>query len=89
MIVAIIVDATLVRALLVPATMRLLGHWNWWAPGPLGRVYRRYGIRESEPPIADPTTAAPGRPSGGPGSRSPSRSPCRRPPGRRSCRRPR
>jgi RND superfamily putative drug exporter len=51
MIVAIIVDATLVRALLVPATMRLLGHWNWWAPGPLGRVYRRYGIRESDPAV--------------------------------------
>ncbi|GLH96217.1 MMPL family transporter [Phytohabitans aurantiacus] len=48
MIVAIVVDATLVRALLVPATMRLLGRWNWWAPGPLGRLYRRYGIRESE-----------------------------------------
>ena len=32
MIVAITVDATLVRALLVPATMRLLGRWNWWAP---------------------------------------------------------
>ncbi|SCL49173.1 MMPL family transporter [Micromonospora peucetia] len=50
MIVAIVVDATLVRALLVPATMRLLGHWNWWAPGPLGRVYRRFGIRESDEP---------------------------------------
>ena len=49
MIVAILVDATLVRALLVPATMRLLGHWNWWAPGPLARVYRRYGIREDAP----------------------------------------
>jgi RND superfamily putative drug exporter len=47
MIVAIIVDATLVRLLLVPATMRLLGRWNWWAPGPLGRLYRRYGLRES------------------------------------------
>jgi RND superfamily putative drug exporter len=47
MIVAIVVDATLVRALLVPATMRLLGRWNWWAPGPLAGVYRRYGIRES------------------------------------------
>jgi trehalose monomycolate/heme transporter len=46
MIVAIFVDATLVRALLVPATMRLLGRWNWWAPGPLGRLYRRYGLRE-------------------------------------------
>jgi RND superfamily putative drug exporter len=49
MIVAIAVDATLVRALLVPATMRLLGRWNWWAPGPLAAVYRRYGIRESGP----------------------------------------
>jgi uncharacterized membrane protein YdfJ with MMPL/SSD domain len=53
MIVAILVDATLVRALLVPATMRLLGRWNWWAPGPLGRLYRRYGIREP----AQPATA--------------------------------
>ncbi|WP_207892028.1 MMPL family transporter [Streptacidiphilus pinicola] len=33
MITAIVVDVTLVRALLVPATMRLLGRWNWWAPG--------------------------------------------------------
>ncbi|BCB87634.1 MMPL family transporter [Phytohabitans suffuscus] len=60
MIVAIVVDATLVRALLVPATMRLLGRWNWWAPGPLGRVYRRYGIREGEPaePAREPQPAA-------------------------------
>jgi uncharacterized membrane protein YdfJ with MMPL/SSD domain len=50
MIVALIVDATLVRALLVPATMRLLGRANWWAPGPLRRVYARYGIRESDAP---------------------------------------
>lgn len=50
MIVAIVVDATLVRALLVPATMRLLGRWNWWAPGPLGRFHRRYGIREAAEP---------------------------------------
>ncbi|MFV2111485.1 MMPL family transporter [Micromonospora sp. LOL_025] len=50
MIVAIVVDATLVRALLVPATMRLLGRWNWWAPGPLARVYRRFGIKESDEP---------------------------------------
>jgi uncharacterized membrane protein YdfJ with MMPL/SSD domain len=48
MVTAILVDATLVRALLVPASMRLIGRWNWWAPGPLGRLYRRYGIRESE-----------------------------------------
>jgi uncharacterized membrane protein YdfJ with MMPL/SSD domain len=49
MIVAIVVDATLVRALLVPATMRLLGRWNWWAPKPLAKLYRRYGIHEPEP----------------------------------------
>ena len=54
MIVAIIVDATLVRALLVPATMRLIGRWNWWAPGPLAKVYRRYGIHESGPPTREP-----------------------------------
>ncbi|HYN93875.1 MAG TPA: MMPL family transporter [Pilimelia sp.] len=58
MIVAIVVDATLVRALLVPATMRLLGRWNWWAPGPLGGVYRRYGIRESDPAPAEPREPA-------------------------------
>ncbi|MGY1695142.1 MMPL family transporter [Geodermatophilus sp. SYSU D00814] len=47
MLIAIVVDATVVRALLVPATMRLLGRANWWAPEPLGRFYARYGIRES------------------------------------------
>jgi RND superfamily putative drug exporter len=46
MIVALVVDATIVRILLVPATMRLLGRANWWAPGPLRRLYARYGIRE-------------------------------------------
>ncbi len=45
MIVAILVDATLVRALLVPATMRLLGRWNWWAPAPLAQFWLRRGIR--------------------------------------------
>jgi RND superfamily putative drug exporter len=47
-IVALLVDATVVRVLLVPATMRLLGRANWWAPRPLRRFYARYGIRESE-----------------------------------------
>lgn len=59
MIVAIIVDATLVRALLVPATMRLLGRWNWWAPGPLGKIYRRYGIREDDATPAPISAATP------------------------------
>ncbi|TDC77967.1 MMPL family transporter, partial [Micromonospora sp. KC606] len=60
MIVAIVVDATLVRALLVPATMRLLGRWNWWAPAPLARFYARYGLRESdEPAPAEPESRHP------------------------------
>ncbi|MCA2215189.1 MMPL family transporter [Jidongwangia harbinensis] len=59
MIVAIIVDATLVRALLVPATMRLLGHWNWWAPGPLARFYARYGISEAPDPAPAPPPREP------------------------------
>ncbi|MGN6781492.1 MAG: MMPL family transporter [Marmoricola sp.] len=46
MLVALLVDATVVRALLVPATMRLLGRWNWWAPAPLARFWERYGVRE-------------------------------------------
>ncbi|MCM0675066.1 MMPL family transporter [Micromonospora phytophila] len=62
MIVAIVVDATLVRALLVPATMRLLGRWNWWAPGPLARAWRRYGIRET-PDDQEPATPQPRHPA--------------------------
>ncbi len=58
MIVALILDATLVRLLLVPATMRLLGDANWWAPAPLRRLYARFGIREDDGPgpaaVAEP-----------------------------------
>ena len=54
MIVALVVDAAVVRILLVPATMRLLGRANWWSPGPLRRFYARYGISESEPDAAAP-----------------------------------
>jgi uncharacterized membrane protein YdfJ with MMPL/SSD domain len=46
MIVALVVDATLIRILLVPATMKLLGDANWWAPAPLRRLYDRVAIRE-------------------------------------------
>jgi RND superfamily putative drug exporter len=61
MLIAIVVDATIVRSVLVPATMRLLGRANWWAPGPLGRLYARYGIRESEapPPLPRPERLVP------------------------------
>jgi uncharacterized membrane protein YdfJ with MMPL/SSD domain len=53
-VVAVALDAALVRTLLVPATMRLIGHWNWWAPGPLARLYGRFGLRESEAPVPAP-----------------------------------
>jgi len=46
LVIAIALDATVVRALLVPATMRLLGRANWWAPGPMIRWWQRYGFRE-------------------------------------------
>jgi len=48
MIVALILDATLVRLLLVPAVMRLAGDANWWAPAPLRRFYARHGIHEDD-----------------------------------------
>ncbi|WP_218586449.1 MMPL family transporter [Nocardia cyriacigeorgica] len=43
---AALVDATLVRGLLTPAVMRLLGRWNWWAPRPLRRLHDRLGLRD-------------------------------------------
>jgi putative drug exporter of the RND superfamily len=45
--VGVLLDATVVRALLVPSLMRLLGEWNWWAPRPLRRIYLRLGISET------------------------------------------
>jgi RND superfamily putative drug exporter len=44
---AVIMDATIVRVLLVPATMRIMGHWNWWAPKPLRRLHDRLGLQET------------------------------------------
>lgn len=46
--VAVLIDATVVRCLLVPAVMTLLGRAAWWAPGPLRRLHDRVGISESE-----------------------------------------
>ena len=45
---AVLVDATVVRGLLVPAFMRLAGDANWWAPGPLRRLHDRIGISEAD-----------------------------------------
>ncbi len=44
---AILLDATVVRGLLVPALMRIAGRWNWWAPAPLRRFHAKYGLSES------------------------------------------
>jgi uncharacterized membrane protein YdfJ with MMPL/SSD domain len=41
------VDATIVRALLVPAIMRIMGRWNWWAPASLARLHRRLGFGDA------------------------------------------
>ena len=46
-VAAVLIDATIVRALLVPSLMALLGEWNWWAPRPLRRVHQRIGLREA------------------------------------------
>lgn len=46
MALAVIVDATIIRGVLVPAFMRLAGRANWWAPGPLKRWHARFGWRE-------------------------------------------
>ena len=52
---AVLIDATIIRALLVPSLMELLGKWNWWAPAPLRRLHDRIGVSESAP---GPPTAA-------------------------------
>ena len=44
---AVLIDATIIRALLVPALMQLLGKWNWWAPAPLARLHARIGLEEA------------------------------------------
>jgi len=58
---AVLADATLVRMVLVPAFMHLLGRYNWWAPRPLARLHARIGLTES----AAPTPAAGPVPGGG------------------------
>ena len=45
---AVLMDAMIVRSLLVPAVMRLTGRATWWAPGPLRRLHDRFGLSESD-----------------------------------------
>ncbi|RKS09666.1 RND superfamily putative drug exporter [Nocardiopsis sp. Huas11] len=63
LVIAIAVDATLVRGLLLPATMKLLGRWAWWSPAPMARWWDKYGIPEESGDDDDV-------PGGEPGDRS-------------------
>jgi putative drug exporter of the RND superfamily len=54
MAIAVILDATVVRMLLVPATMKLMGRWNWWAPPAMRRLHLRFGLLEEVPAAATP-----------------------------------
>jgi uncharacterized membrane protein YdfJ with MMPL/SSD domain len=44
---AVLIDASLIRALLVPSLMELLGDWNWWAPKPMRRLHERFGASDT------------------------------------------
>ncbi|MBF6102049.1 MMPL family transporter [Nocardia cyriacigeorgica] len=48
----VLADATIIRALLAPALMRLLGPANWWAPKPLARLHAKFGLSEEPEPVA-------------------------------------
>ncbi|MFF7752778.1 MMPL family transporter [Streptomyces sp. NPDC007971] len=59
MAVAIVLDVTVVRLLLMPAALRLLGRAAWWAPAPLARWWERHGVRETD---ARPSVSGDSRP---------------------------
>jgi RND superfamily putative drug exporter len=63
MLLAIAVDATIVRAMLVPATMMLLGKATWWAPAWMKRIQQKVGLEEVEPPD-EPVTSGRSEPVG-------------------------
>jgi putative drug exporter of the RND superfamily len=59
---AVLVDATLVRMVLVPAFIHLLGTWNWWAPKPLVWLHERFGLSDNQPDRKSERTHAPDQP---------------------------
>ncbi len=62
---AVLIDASIIRALLVPSLMELLGSRNWWAPKPLRRLHDRIGLRENGSPHRElPSRRAPNPPEG-------------------------
>jgi len=56
-VLAVLIDASIIRALLVPSLMMLLGPLNWWAPRPLRRLHDRIGLREGGPPVSRPAAS--------------------------------
>jgi RND superfamily putative drug exporter len=58
MAIAIVLDATVVRTLLVPAAMKLMGRWNWWSPPSLRRLHDRLGLLRETPAAPAPPAAA-------------------------------
>jgi RND superfamily putative drug exporter len=70
MVVAVLLDVTVVRGLLLPAVMSLLGEWNWWAPAPLRRLHARWSVgrRELAVPPAGPAVVADPRAGSGAGA---------------------
>jgi uncharacterized membrane protein YdfJ with MMPL/SSD domain len=59
--VAIALDATLVRLVLVPAAMQLMGRWNWWLPGWLDRLLPDLGFESSSKRASEPAATTPAR----------------------------
>ena len=57
---AVLIDATIIRALLVPSLMALFGDWNWWAPRPLRRLHQRIGFSESDADEPEPEASPAG-----------------------------
>jgi len=56
----VLIDATIIRALLVPSLMKLLGEWKWWAPAVLRRLHARVGVSDTAPPdVAPPAVPVP------------------------------
>ena len=70
---AIVIDASIVRMVLVPASMKLMGEWNWWAPAPLRRIHERFGLHEPPSAAGDFETLA-DLPWDGTGEREPAHS---------------
>lgn len=61
-LVAVLIDAFVVRSTLVPSLMAMLGEWNWWSPPALRRLHDRIGIREAGPAVSRASVAQPAEP---------------------------